>query len=233
MASSTLSGDETAVTTLAAVLSDSYPLALPRASLAGEAIATTVGTVPPARRIGTLPLSAGSSVGDAFCLVVAHLTDVMRVLGARNPGTGKRTPNQSIALAVTRDGMPVRSWVLPGNTADVATVARIKQDLHAWRLGRCLFVGDAGMYSADNLVELSRGLGRYVLAVPMRRVQDVEAEVLTRPGRYRQVAENLQVKEVWVGDGERRKRYVLCFNPAEAERQRQHRVQVLPNWTPS
>src|ERR1700753_959786 len=62
-------------------------------------------------------------------------------------------PQVIIAMAVTRDGMPVRSWVLPGNTADVATVARIKQDLHAWRLGRCLFVGDAGMYSADNLAE--------------------------------------------------------------------------------
>src|SRR5271168_191593 len=136
-------------------------------------------------------------------------------------------PQVIIALAVTRDGMPVRSWVLPGNTADVATVARIKQDLHAWRLGRCLFVGDAGMYSADNLVELSRGLGRYVLAVPMRRIHDVEVEVLTRPGRYRQVADNLQVKEVWVGDGERRKRYVLCVNPEEAERQRQHRQLLL------
>jgi transposase len=136
-------------------------------------------------------------------------------------------PQVIIALAVARDGMPVRSWVLPGNTADVATVARIKQDLHAWRLGRCLFVGDAGMYSADNLVELSRGLGRYVLAVPMRRVQDIEAEVLTRQGRYRQVAQNLQVKEVWVGEGERRKRYVLCLNPDEATRQRQHRLQLL------
>ncbi|HTD76374.1 MAG TPA: transposase, partial [Chloroflexota bacterium] len=153
-------------------------------------------------------------------------------------------PQVIIAMAVTRDGMPVRSWVLPGeagqgsagaaggiarrgNTADVATVARIKQDLHAWRLGRCLFGGDAGMYSADNLIELSRGLGRYVLAVPMRRVKDVESEVLTRPGRYRKVADNLEVKEVWVGDGERRKRYVLCFNPAEAEQQRAHRAQVL------
>ena len=70
-------------------------------------------------------------------------------------------PQVIIALAVTRDGMPVRSWVLPGDTADVATVARIKDDLRAWRLGRCLFVGDAGMYSADNLAGLSRGLGRY------------------------------------------------------------------------
>ena len=125
-------------------------------------------------------------------------------------------PQVVIAMAVTRDGMPARSWVLPGNTADVATVARVKQDLHAWRLGRCLFVGDAAMHSADNLAEPSRGLGRHVLAVPMRRVGEVEAEVLSRPGRYRKVADNLEVKEVWVGDGERRKRYVLCFNPAEA-----------------
>ena len=95
----------------------------------------------------------------------------------------------------------MRSWVLPGNTADVTTVARIKDDLRAWRLGRCLFVGDAGMYSADNLAQLSRGLGRYILAVPMRRVRDIEDEVLTRPGRYKQVADNLQVKEVWLGDG--------------------------------
>jgi Transposase DDE domain len=136
-------------------------------------------------------------------------------------------PQVIIALAVTRDGMPVRSWVLPGDTANVVTVARIKDDLRAWRLGRCLFVGDAGMYSADNLAALSRGLGRYILAVPMRKLKDVEIEVLTRPGRYKQVADNLQVKEVWVGDGERRKRYVLCLNPQEAERERQHRAQLL------
>jgi hypothetical protein len=123
--------------------------------------------------------------------------------------------------------MPVRSWVLPGDTADVATVARIKDDLRAWRLGRCIFVGDAGMYSADNMAALSRGLGRHILAVPMRKVKEIELEVLTRPGRYKPVADNLQVKEVVVGEGERRRRYVLCLNPDEAERQRLHREQVL------
>jgi hypothetical protein len=143
-------------------------------------------------------------------------------------------PQVIIALAVTRDGMPVRSWVLPGDTADVTTVARIKDDLRAtehakegWRLGRCVFVGDAGMYSADNMAALSRGLGRYILAVPMRKVKEIEAEVLTRPGRYKPVAGSLQVKEVIVGEGERRRRYVLCLNPEEAERQRLHRQQVL------
>jgi transposase len=50
-------------------------------------------------------------------------------------------PQVIIAFAVTCDGMPVHSLVLPGNTADVTTVARIKDDL-PWRLGRFLFVGD-------------------------------------------------------------------------------------------
>src|SRR5450755_3415808 len=136
-------------------------------------------------------------------------------------------PQVIIALAVTRDGMPVRSWVLPGDTADVATVARIKDDLRAWQLGRCVFVGDAGMYSAENLAALARGLGRYILAVPMRKIKEIEVEVLTRPGRYKPVADNLQVKEVVVGEGERRRRYVLCLNPEEAKRQRLHREQVL------
>src|SRR5271166_2145663 len=45
------------------------------------------------------------------------------------------------------------------------------------------------MYSADNLAELSRGFGRYILAVPMRKVRDIEAEELTRPGRYKPVAD--------------------------------------------
>jgi hypothetical protein len=168
---------------------------------------------------------------DEHCeLWAGKLFAPLRQRGHNKEGRDNQ-PQVIIAMAVTRDGMPVRSWVLPGNTADVATVARIKQDLHAWRLGRCLFVGDAGMYSADNLVELSRGLGRYVLAVPMRRVKDIESAVLTRPGRYRKVADNLEVKEVWVGDGERRKRYVLGFNPAEAEQQRTHRAQVLTELT--
>src|SRR5829696_4840383 len=49
----------------------------------------------------------------------------------------------------------------------------------------------------------------------------------SRPGRCRQVRDNLQVEEVWVGEGERRKRYVLCLNPEEAARRQQQRAQVL------
>jgi hypothetical protein len=41
------------------------------------------------------------------------------------------------------------------------------------------------------------------------------------------VRDNLQVKEVIVGDGERRRRYVVCHNPAEETRQREHRNKLV------
>lgn len=136
-------------------------------------------------------------------------------------------PQIVVGLAVTREGFPVRHWVFPGNTVDVTTVARVKQELRGWQLTRCVFVGDAGMVSAANFSALAAGGGKYIMCMPLRRGEEVALEVLSRPGRYQSVSENLQVKEVWVGEGERRRRYVVCFNAQEAARQRAHRNEVL------
>ena len=136
-------------------------------------------------------------------------------------------PQIVIGLAVTRDGLPVRHWIFPGNTVDVTTVAQVKDDLKGWKLSRCVFVGDAGMVSQENLKRLSESGGKYILCMPMRRGDEVTTDVLQRPGRFQKVSENLRVKEVIVGDGERRRRYVVCHNPQEEKRQRAHRRQVL------
>jgi hypothetical protein len=136
-------------------------------------------------------------------------------------------PQVVVGLALTRDGLPVRSWVFPGNTADVTTIDHLKTDLRGWRLNRCVFVGDSGMFAEANMQRLSRALGRYILAVPMRKVTEVHLDVLSRPGRYRDVAANLRVKEVVVGKGERRRRYLVCHNPEEAEREQAHRERLL------
>ncbi len=136
-------------------------------------------------------------------------------------------PQIVIGMAVTRDGLPVRSWVFSGETSDVSTVERVKEDLRGWRLGRCVFVGDAGMNSEENRRTLALGNGKYILASRMRSGGEVTHEVLARAGRYREVRDNLRVKEVVVGDGERRQRYVVCHNPAEQTRQRGHRDRLL------
>lgn len=132
-----------------------------------------------------------------------------------------------IALAVTRDGIPVRSWVLPGNTSDVTTIQRVKADLREWNLGRVMLVGDSGMNSEDNRATLAKACGRYVLACRPSSVNEVADDVLTRAGRYKEIRENLRVKEVIVGDGELRRRYVVCHNPVRAERERLHREEVV------
>jgi transposase len=132
-----------------------------------------------------------------------------------------------VALAVTRDGIPVRSWVLPGNTTDVNTVEKVRADLRGWNLGRALFVADSGMNSQDNRTELSRACGKYLLACRMANVAEIKRDVLSKRGRYTAFKDNLHAKEVIVGDGERRKRYILCFNPKEAERQEKHRQDVI------
>ena len=136
-------------------------------------------------------------------------------------------PQVIIALAVTREGIPVRSWVFPGNTSDVTTVAKIKDDLRGMKLGRTLFAGDAGMYSAANLKELSKGASRYILATPVGKVKEIKDEVLSHPGRYADIAPNLRAKEVIIGAGERRRRYILCLNEDEADRQKWRRAEIL------
>jgi len=151
--------------------------------------------------------------------------------GQRKRGYAKNgrgdAPQVVVGLAVTRDGLPVRHWVFPGNTVDVSTVSQVKADLKGWNLGRCVFVGDAGMVSASNLRTLSLGGGKYIVCMPVHQGGEVAEGVLTRPGRYQDVAGNLRVKEVVIGDGERRRRYVVCHNPEEEARQRAHRERVL------
>jgi len=136
-------------------------------------------------------------------------------------------PQIVVGLAVTRDGLPVRSWVFSGETADVTTVEQVKKDLQGWKLGRCVFVGDAGMNSEENRRRLALGNGKYILGSKMRAGDEVSKEVLARPGRYQEVREGLRVKEVLVGDGERRRRYVVCHNPDEETRQRKHRHKLI------
>ncbi len=150
--------------------------------------------------------------------------------GLRQYGYAKEgfwSPQVVVALAVTREGLPVRSWVFPGNTADVTTIKQIKKDLRGWQLGRALFVADSGMNSSDNREELAKACGKYLLATRMATVAEIKKEVLSQPGRFTAIKDNLQAKEVVIGDGERRRRYILCYNPKEAERQRLHREKIV------
>jgi len=135
-------------------------------------------------------------------------------------------PQVVIAMAVTRDGVPVRCWTFPGNTNDTAIIRTVKDDLAGWNLHRMIWVADRGFASAANRAYLTRGGGHYIHAEKLRNTNTEAAAALARPGRYRTVAGNLRVKEVAVApggkgdgdDGARAQRFVVCHNPEQADR---------------
>ena len=68
-------------------------------------------------------------------------------------------PQVVIGMAVTRDGIPVRVWCWPGNTADSALIRQVKDDMRDWSLSRIIWVADRGFTSAENRRYLRKGGG--------------------------------------------------------------------------
>jgi len=136
-------------------------------------------------------------------------------------------PQVVIGLAVTREGIPVRVWVWPGNANDQTLVDQVKRDLAGWRLGRAIYVVDSGFSGRDNLRRLRSAGGHYIAGVKLRSGMPQTEAALSRQGRYRVVRDNLRVKEVRTGEGEAAERYIVCHNPAEAERERERRAQRI------
>jgi transposase len=136
-------------------------------------------------------------------------------------------PQTVIGLAVTRTGIPIRCWVWPGNTADRSVVEEVKRDLVGWKLDRVITVMDRGMTSEENLRTPRRTGGHYIAGDRMACGKPAVEEALSRQGRYQKVRQNLEIKEIVVGDGEARHRYVLARNPEQAKRDRAHREQIL------
>jgi hypothetical protein len=169
---------------------------------------------------------------------VADLADTVDDEVASRPvGQGKRAfghskdfrtdlPQVVIAMAVTRDGTPIRCWTFPGNENDTAIIRTVRDDLAGWNPYRMVWAADRGFASGANRAYLTRGGGHYIHAEKLRRAFTEAAAALARPGRYAAAAGNLRVKETHVapggkGDGDegaRTQRFVICHNPEQGER---------------
>jgi transposase len=136
-------------------------------------------------------------------------------------------PQIVIGLAVTREGIPVRVWCWPGNTNDMTVIPEVKDGLRGWRLGRVITVVDRGFSSDENLTYLTRAGGHWIAGERMRDGSPDVVEALSRQGRYQTVRDNLRVKEIRVGEADQAKRFIICHNPAEAEREKAARDETI------
>jgi len=136
-------------------------------------------------------------------------------------------PQVVICLAVDRHGWPIAWDLFAGNTADQkAFVAMIDKLRTRFGIGRVTVVADRGMISKDTIALLEDHASApfdFILGCKMRQQKQVSEEVLARAGRYQTVADNLEVKQVVVGD----RRYVVCRNPVEAKKDAAAREAIL------
>jgi len=133
-------------------------------------------------------------------------------------------PQIVIGMAVTRDGIPLRVWCWPGNTADSALIRQVKDDMRHWSLSRVVWVADRGFTSAENRRYLRRGGNHYIIGERLRSGSPEAAAALSRQGRYQEVAASLRVKEVRIAEDER---FVICHSPGGAERDAAIRARMI------
>jgi hypothetical protein len=140
------------------------------------------------------------------------------------------------AVVVDAEGRPILSELWPGNTTDVTTllpvIARLKQ---RFLIGRVRVVADRGMISAATIAELERQGIEYVLGVRERRSKEIASVLaecatavpLSIPKAARRGTTDLMISEVVRGDGQPRRRYIVCRNEAEAEKDAAEREAIL------
>jgi Transposase DDE domain len=158
-------------------------------------------------------------------------------LGAYGHSKDHRPDLKQMVMGALLDGEghPVCCEMWPGSTADVITlVPVVKRMKKRFGVERACVVADRGMISQETLawMENPEDPTPYILGARMRRVKEIDIEVLGRAGRYQVVHPQrshaqdpspLRVKEVLV-EG---KRYVLCHNEDQAAKDASDREVIV------
>lgn len=134
-----------------------------------------------------------------------------------------------VGVVLDDAGRPVCCELWPGNITDVKTLIPVSKRIRTrFGVGEFCVVADRGMISSDTVSKLEEMHLPYILGARMRRVKKIGEEVLSRPGRYREVPtgedkEPLKVKEVMLGD----ERYIVCLNPVQARKDKIDRDMII------
>jgi len=144
-----------------------------------------------------------------------------------------------VGMVLSGEGRPVCSELWPGNTTDVKTllpvVARLRQ---RFGITQVCVVSDRGMISDATIAALEQEHPdlKYILGARLRSDHEVRDTVLGWPGRYQEVhgpreqsksPSPLQVKDVWFTAEGRDRRYVVCHNVEQAEKDRADRAAIV------
>lgn len=120
-----------------------------------------------------------------------------------------------VGVLMTKEGYPIGCETFPGNTSDLKSFIKVVEQLKTrYNIGRLVWVADRGMVSRHNIEKLKEFKQEYILGVRMRQFNKQRREEFLNPKGMLEVKDNLYVKEMCIeGEG----RYIVCYNPQEAE----------------
>jgi hypothetical protein len=206
----------------------------------GEALTDQSGATRAPRRTKALIEEAlferRRSLFSDLSVVLLDTTSLMftggESLGQLGVSKDHRPDLHQVVVGVVLDeaGRPICSETWPGNATDVKSLLPIVTRLRdRFGIRHMCVVADRGMISAETIAELeARGID-YILGARERSSSEIREVVLTDRApmvpltipRARGYEIDIEVKEVIAGDwgpGVKPRRYVICFNPAEARR---------------
>jgi transposase len=158
-------------------------------------------------------------------------------IGKRGFSKDHRPDLNQMVVGVVLDerGRPLCCEMWPGNTTDVKSLVPVVERIRK-RFTVCQFcmVADRGMISKETLdfLESPENKIPYILGTRMRKVKEVQRDVLSRAGRYEEVVPEglrskdpspLKVKNVVVNGN----RYIVCLNPKQARKDAADREAIL------
>ena len=136
-----------------------------------------------------------------------------------------------LAVVIDGDGRPVCSEMWPGNTADVTTLVPVIDRLRRrFAIARVCVVADRGLISAETLAELEARRLLYILGVRERTDKLVRDLVLDDAAPFVPLVMSKRGKPV---DYEAKavtlagRRYIVCRNHQEAEKDAADRASIL------
>jgi hypothetical protein len=123
----------------------------------------------------------------------------------------------TIAMVVSRCGLPLAYEVFDGNRNDATTVEAVVGEVER-RYGRAdrIWVMDRGMVSEDNIAYLKGGGRRYILGTPRCRLRQFERHLLSDD--WQSVRDGLEVKLCPGPDGD--ETFILCRSADRREKER-------------
>jgi len=144
-------------------------------------------------------------------------------------------PQMVVGVILDNEGRPICCEMWPGNTTDVKTLLPVTNRIrNRFHVGRFCIVADRGMISKATLKKLEAPGSNldYILGARMRKEKKIREEVLSHPGRYKEVYPEgrtskspspLRVKEVRIDN----RRYIVCLNTRQARKDSEDRKAIL------